>query len=174
MYDYLIVGCGFAGSVMAERLANEQGARILMVDRRDHIGGNAEKALRGEMVPQMVAGHTYWKNGFLPAGVCALVTPMNFIYGISVIQIIGCYMSGSPMIFKGHPFGGICNTVMMRMLLAAGAGGGTDRVVLAGVAGTQLFSALTSFIVISSADAEQTRGVLFWLLGHPLSGVIDA
>jgi iron complex transport system permease protein len=51
------------------------------------------------------------------------------------------------------------------MLLAAGAGGGTSRVVLAGVAGTQLFSALTSFIVISSADAEQTRGVLFWLLG---------
>lgn len=41
MYDYLIVGCGFAGSVMAERLANERGARILMVDRRDHIGGNA-------------------------------------------------------------------------------------------------------------------------------------
>lgn len=87
----------------------------------DHIGGNAEKALRGELVPQMVAGHTYWKNGYLPAGVCAVVTPMNFIYGISVIQIVGCYMSGSPMIFKGHPFGGICNTVMMRMMLAAGA-----------------------------------------------------
>lgn len=51
------------------------------------------------------------------------------------------------------------------LLLAAGAGGGTDRIVLAGVAGTQLFSALTSFIVTSSADAEQTRGVLFWLLG---------
>lgn len=51
------------------------------------------------------------------------------------------------------------------LLLAAGAGGGTDRIVLAGVAGTQLFSALTSFVVTSSADAEQTRGVLFWLLG---------
>ncbi len=87
----------------------------------DHIGGNAEKALRGELVPQMVAGHSYWKNGFLPAGVSAVVTPMNFIYGIPVIQIVGCYMSGSPMIFKGHPFGGICNTVMMRMMLAAGA-----------------------------------------------------
>ncbi|MEB3285537.1 MAG: aldehyde dehydrogenase family protein [Candidatus Sericytochromatia bacterium] len=87
----------------------------------DHIGGNAEKALRGEIVPPMVDGHSYWKNGFLPAGVCAVVTPMNFIYGIPVIQIVGCYMSGSVMIFKGHPFGGICNTVMMRMLLAAGA-----------------------------------------------------
>lgn len=56
------------------------------------------------------------------------------------------------------------------LLLAYGAGGGTDRVILAGVAGTQLFSALTSFVVMSSADAEQTRGVLFWLLGS-LAGV---
>jgi acyl-CoA reductase-like NAD-dependent aldehyde dehydrogenase len=87
----------------------------------DHIGGNAEKALRGEIAPLMVPGHTYWKNGFLAAGLSAVITPMNFIYGIPGIQIIGCYMSGSPMIFKGHPFGGICNTVMMRMLLAAGA-----------------------------------------------------
>jgi acyl-CoA reductase-like NAD-dependent aldehyde dehydrogenase len=87
----------------------------------DHIGGNAEKALRGELIPPMVEGHSYWKNGYLPAGISAVITPMNFIYGIPVIQIIGCYMSGSPMIFKGHPFGGICNTVMMRMLLAAGA-----------------------------------------------------
>ena len=40
-YDYLIVGCGFAGSVLAERLANEHGVRILMIDKRDHVGGNA-------------------------------------------------------------------------------------------------------------------------------------
>ena len=40
-YDYLIVGCGFAGSVLAERLATQHGARVLMIDKRDHIGGNA-------------------------------------------------------------------------------------------------------------------------------------
>jgi UDP-galactopyranose mutase len=40
-YDYLIVGAGFAGSVLAERLASEHGARILLIDRRNHIGGNA-------------------------------------------------------------------------------------------------------------------------------------
>ncbi|HSP31808.1 MAG TPA: UDP-galactopyranose mutase [Halomonas sp.] len=40
-YDYLIVGAGFAGSVLAERLANELGKRVLIVDRRPHIGGNA-------------------------------------------------------------------------------------------------------------------------------------
>lgn len=54
--------------------------------------------------------------------------------------------------------------------LAAGAGGGADRIILAGVAGSQLFNALTSYIVTTSANAEQARGVMFWLLGS-LSGV---
>lgn len=40
-FDYLIVGAGFAGSVLAERLAAGAGKRVLIVDRRPHIGGNA-------------------------------------------------------------------------------------------------------------------------------------
>lgn len=40
-FDYLIVGAGFAGSVMAERLACGSGKKILLIDRRPHIGGNA-------------------------------------------------------------------------------------------------------------------------------------
>lgn len=40
MFDYLIVGAGFAGSVCAERLA-AQGNKVLVCDRRNHIGGNA-------------------------------------------------------------------------------------------------------------------------------------
>ena len=40
-FDYLVVGAGFAGSVIAERLATESGKRILVVDKRSHIGGNA-------------------------------------------------------------------------------------------------------------------------------------
>lgn len=40
-YDYLVVGAGFAGAVMAERLARDGGKRVLVIDRRDHIGGNA-------------------------------------------------------------------------------------------------------------------------------------
>jgi UDP-galactopyranose mutase len=41
MFDYLIVGAGYAGSVLAERLATQQNKRVLIVDRRNHIGGNA-------------------------------------------------------------------------------------------------------------------------------------
>ena len=40
-YDYLIVGAGFAGSVLAERLARGSGKSVLICDRRKHIGGNA-------------------------------------------------------------------------------------------------------------------------------------
>lgn len=41
MFDYLIVGAGFAGSVLAERLARGLGKRVLICDKRSHIGGNA-------------------------------------------------------------------------------------------------------------------------------------
>ena len=55
-------------------------------------------------------------------------------------------------------------------LLAVRAGSGTAAIILAGIAGSQLFNALTSFIVTKSANAEQARGIMFWLLGN-LSGV---
>jgi len=41
VYDYLVVGAGFAGCVVAERLAREKGKRVLLVEKRNHIGGNA-------------------------------------------------------------------------------------------------------------------------------------
>ncbi|NIL85043.1 putative ABC transporter permease protein [Rhodococcus fascians] len=98
-----------------------------------------------------------------------------FVLGISsgastgavLVAVLG--VGGGALSLSTGAFAGALLSFALVMLLAAGAGGGNDRVVLAGVAGTQLFSALTSFIVISSADAEQTRGVLFWLLGS-LSG----
>ena len=40
-YDTLIVGAGFAGSITAEQLATRCGQRVLVIDRRDHIAGNA-------------------------------------------------------------------------------------------------------------------------------------
>jgi len=41
MFDWLIVGAGFAGSVLAERTARQRDERVLLLDRRPHIGGNA-------------------------------------------------------------------------------------------------------------------------------------
>jgi UDP-galactopyranose mutase len=40
-YDYLVVGAGFAGSVIAERLASQHDAKVLVIDRRPHVAGNA-------------------------------------------------------------------------------------------------------------------------------------
>jgi UDP-galactopyranose mutase len=40
-YDVLVVGAGYAGSVLAERIATETGLSCLVIDRRDHIAGNA-------------------------------------------------------------------------------------------------------------------------------------
>jgi UDP-galactopyranose mutase len=47
-YDYLIVGAGFAGSILAERLASQTQARVLLIDRRPHIGGNAYDELNAD------------------------------------------------------------------------------------------------------------------------------
>lgn len=41
MYDYLIVGAGFAGAVFAERVASQLNKNVLIVEKRNHIGGNA-------------------------------------------------------------------------------------------------------------------------------------
>ncbi|MFP5454399.1 MAG: UDP-galactopyranose mutase, partial [Alphaproteobacteria bacterium] len=40
-WDVLVVGSGFAGAVMAERFAADAGLSVLVIDRRDHVGGNA-------------------------------------------------------------------------------------------------------------------------------------
>ena len=40
-YDWMVVGAGFAGAVMAERLARARGDRVLVIDKRPHIAGNA-------------------------------------------------------------------------------------------------------------------------------------
>lgn len=41
MFDYLVVGAGFAGATVAERLASRAGKKVLICDKRPHIGGNA-------------------------------------------------------------------------------------------------------------------------------------
>jgi UDP-galactopyranose mutase len=41
MVDYLVVGAGFTGATIAERLAADAGKRVIVCDRRPHVGGNA-------------------------------------------------------------------------------------------------------------------------------------
>ncbi|WP_232236251.1 iron ABC transporter permease [Nocardia sp. BMG51109] len=94
-----------------------------------------------------------------------------FVLGISsgastgavAIAVLG--LGGGTVSLSTGAFAGALVSFGAVLGLAAAAGGGTARVVLAGVAITQLFSALTSVVVLSSADAERTRGVLFWMLG---------
>lgn len=88
--------------------------------------------------------------------------------GAVAIMILGIG-SGGLTLSTGAFFGAVAAFGLVS-LLAAGAGGGADRIILAGVAGSQLFNALTSYIVTTSANAEQARGIMFWLLGS-LSGV---
>lgn len=71
---------------------------------------------------------------------------------------------------SGGAFAGATLAFGLVALLARAAGGGAAQMVLAGIAGSQLFNALTSFFIASSANAEQARGIMFWLLGN-LSGV---
>jgi len=87
----------------------------------DHLEGSAEAALQGEILPPMLPGHSYWRNPWVPAGVSVIISPMNFIWGIPGIHLVGAYLAGVPFIYKGHPFAAISNTTMIRMMLAAGA-----------------------------------------------------
>ncbi|WP_433545260.1 FecCD family ABC transporter permease [Streptomyces sp. CA-294286] len=87
--------------------------------------------------------------------------------GAVVVIVLG--VGGGALSVSGGAFVGAVGSFALVLLLSQVLGGTTDRVVLAGVAAMQLFSALTSFVVMTAADAETTRGVLFWLLGS-LSG----
>lgn len=88
--------------------------------------------------------------------------------GAVVVVVLGVG-GGAVSLSAGAFIGALCSFALV-LLLSHTLGGSTDRVVLSGVAAMQLFSALTSFVVMTAADAEQTRGVLFWLLGS-LGGV---
>ncbi len=98
-----------------------------------------------------------------------------FVLGVSsgastgAVAVVVLGVGGGVVSLSAGAFLGALLSFAMVLLLSHVLGGSIDRVVLSGVAAMQLFSALTSFIVLTSADAETTRGVLFWLLGS-LSG----
>ncbi|UPA27499.1 FecCD family ABC transporter permease [Shinella oryzae] len=88
--------------------------------------------------------------------------------GAVCVMILG--LGYGALTLSGGAFIGAIVAFLLVGVLAAGAGRSSERIILCGVAGSQLFNALTSYIVTTSANAEQARGVLFWLLGS-MSGV---
>lgn len=88
--------------------------------------------------------------------------------GAVAVTILG--LGGGAVGMSAGAFAGASLSFVLVVVLARAAGGGSAQLVLAGIAGSQLFSALTSFLITKSANAEQARGIMYWLLGN-LSGV---
>ncbi|MDR6950729.1 iron complex transport system permease protein [Ancylobacter sp. 3268] len=84
--------------------------------------------------------------------------------GAVCVMVLG--FGSATLGLSGGAFLGAVAALAVVALLATGAGGASDRVILAGVAGSQLFNAATATIVTTLASAEQARGVMFWLLGN--------
>jgi iron complex transport system permease protein len=90
--------------------------------------------------------------------------------GAVLVALIG--LGGGAISLSMGAFTGAVLAFALVALLArsAAADGLRGQIILAGIAGSQLFNALTSFVITKSANAEQARGIMFWLLGN-LSGV---
>ena len=46
MFDCIVVGAGIAGATVARKLAEEKGRKVLVIERRSHIGGNCDMPQR--------------------------------------------------------------------------------------------------------------------------------
>ncbi|WP_329604861.1 FecCD family ABC transporter permease [Vibrio nitrifigilis] len=83
--------------------------------------------------------------------------------GAVLVMLLG--VGGGIISVSGGAFLGACASFLVIMLLARGLSFEPSRIILAGIAGTQLFNAFTAYLVSTSANAEQSRSVMFWLLG---------
>lgn len=83
--------------------------------------------------------------------------------GAVLVTLLG--LGAGSLGLSGGAFAGAIAAFAVVIVLSSGAQAGTQRTVLAGVATSQLFNALTATIVSTSGTAEQTRSVVFWLLG---------
>ena len=93
--------------------------------------------------------------------------------GAVAVTILG--LGGGAISLSIGAFSGALVAFAFVALLAQAAGGGVGLraagvIVLAGIAGSQMFNALTALMITNSANAEQARAIMFWLLGN-MSGV---
>lgn len=90
--------------------------------------------------------------------------------GAVLVSLIG-FGGGLLSLPAGAFLGSVAAFALVALLARASRlSGGSGLIILAGVASSQLFNALTAFLIARSANAEQARGILFWLLGN-LGGV---
>ncbi|MER7586194.1 iron chelate uptake ABC transporter family permease subunit [Micromonospora sp. NPDC127501] len=85
--------------------------------------------------------------------------------GAVAVLVLGIRIGAGPVDLTTGAFVGSMAAFGAVLLLAGRRAGEPTRIVLAGVAVSQLFSAVTSLIVISDAHTQDTRSVTFWLLG---------
>ncbi len=97
----------------------------------------------------------------------ALAEP--YVLGVSAGIVVSGVGAGAISLSLGA-FTGAFAAFAFVALLTNGARGGTERTILAGVAASQLFNAITAYTISTSANAQQARDVMFWLLGS-FSGV---
>lgn len=90
--------------------------------------------------------------------------------GAVLVAVLG--LGAGAISLSAGAFAGAVAAFTLVALLARSSRGTTNagHIILAGIAGSQLFNALTSFLITKSASSEQARGIMFWLLGN-LSGV---
>ncbi|PJE27335.1 FecCD family ABC transporter permease [Pseudooceanicola marinus] len=94
-----------------------------------------------------------------------------FVLGISAgastgaVCVIVLGVGAGSLSLSAGAFAGAFAAFGVVAILSNGATSGPNHTILAGVAASQLFNALTSYIVTTSGNAEQARNVMFWLLG---------
>ncbi|MEJ6816469.1 iron ABC transporter permease [Pseudomonas sp. LF-5] len=90
--------------------------------------------------------------------------------GAVMVALLG--IGAGAISLSAGAFVGAVTAFVLVILLArvSGSANGTGQIILAGIAGSQLFNALTAFLITRSASSEQARGIMFWLLGN-LGGV---
>ena len=58
-FDYVIVGAGLSGLTIAERIANELDEKVLIIEKRDHIGGNVYDFYENDLLIQKYGPHIF-------------------------------------------------------------------------------------------------------------------
>ncbi len=86
------------------------------------------------------------------------------------VSIVVLGLGAGAISLSAGAFAGAFAAFAFVALLTNGARGGNERTILAGVAASQLFNAITAYTISTSASAQQARDVMFWLLGS-FSGV---